>query len=324
MKFKYKCKYCIKGFNCKEKLKKHILKYHDESTGPHICSTCNTRFKTASDLATHAKLHQYAWQCVRCGFQCYTVRRLNAHIRTHRTVQCKYCDGKFYDLATFYTHYKSLHSIYICDHCGKRCRTKTIMEKHMSGHIDSHLCGTCPRRYKSRAALRKHTAMQHSACDSELAYCVHCDRQFDSALVYRRHVLTSAAHRSERGVQAKKNIPCPECSNTYSRRAYMMNHYRHVHMKQSKYYCNQCDRHFLNRTRYVDHMRYNHEGVKKEKNKLCNICGRGFAANRTLTNHLRTHSGSRPHACSYCGAQFAQRTCMLAHVKRVHADTRRR
>ncbi|PZC70590.1 hypothetical protein B5X24_HaOG215537 [Helicoverpa armigera] len=71
-------------------------------------------------------------------------------------------------------------------------------------------------------------------------------------------------------------------------------------------------------------MRYNHEGVKKEKNKLCNICGRGFAANRTLTNHLRTHSGSRPHACSHCGAQFAQRTCMLAHVKRVHADTRRR
>uniref|UniRef100_A0A2H1WVC4 SFRICE_036007 n=1 Tax=Spodoptera frugiperda TaxID=7108 RepID=A0A2H1WVC4_SPOFR len=87
----------------------------------------------------------------------------------------------------------------------------------------------------------------------------------------------------------KKKYPCPDCSNTYSRRAYMMNHYRHVHMNQSKYYCSTCERHFLNRTRYIDHMRYNHEGVKKEKNKLCNICGRGFAVSEPYATESYAH-----------------------------------
>ncbi|KAJ8704928.1 hypothetical protein PYW08_012248 [Mythimna loreyi] len=321
-KFKYKCNFCINGFNSNEKLKHHVLKYHHESIGPHECPACSMRFTNEALLSTHTQTHDFAWECTRCGFQCYTVKRLNAHINTHSAVQCVTCEGKFKDLATFYTHYKSLHSIFLCDHCGKRCKTKYMIEKHMSRHLDTHTCATCSRQYKSRAALRKHCSAQHSACVAEQAYCVLCDKQYKSVHVYRRHVHTSAAHQKER--EANKKVPCPECNNTYSRRAYMMNHYRHVHMNQSKYFCTECDRHFLNRTRYVDHMRYNHEGIKKEKNKLCNICGRGFAANRTLLNHMRTHSGERPYECEYCGATFTQRTSMLSHVKYIHMKSKRR
>lgn len=322
-KFKYKCKLCMNGYKIKEKLKSHILKRHDKSTAQYKCETCNTHFDNETALNNHARSHMFAWECMKCGFQCYSARRLNSHINSHRTVQCVYCEAEFQDVSSFYVHYKSLHSVFLCDHCGKRCKTKYMLEKHMSRHADTHICSTCSRKYKSRAALRKHYALKHAPCTAEQAYCVLCDKQYASEYVYRRHVHTSVAHTREREIQVKKKYPCPDCSNTYSRRAYMMNHYRHVHMNQSKYYCSTCERHFLNRTRYIDHMRYNHEGVKKEKNKLCNICGRGFAANRTLLNHMRTHSGERPYECEYCSSKFTQRTSMLSHIKYIHLKSKR-
>ncbi|CAH0698265.1 unnamed protein product [Spodoptera exigua] len=300
-----------------------MLKRHDNSVGPYECETCHAHFENETALSNHARSHNFAWECIKCGYQCYSVRRLNYHVKCHRSYQCVYCDAEFQDVSSFYAHYKALHSVFLCDHCGKRCKTKYMLEKHMSRHSDSHVCSTCSRKYKSRAALRKHYALKHSTCAAEQAYCVLCDKQYESEYVYRRHVHTSVAHRRERDLQVKKKYPCPECSNIYSRRAYMMNHYRHVHMNQSKYYCGTCERHFLNRTRYIDHMRYNHEGVKKEKNKLCNICGRGFAANRTLLNHMRTHSGERPYECEYCSSKFTQRTSMLSHVKYIHLKSKR-
>ncbi|KAF9418157.1 hypothetical protein HW555_004967 [Spodoptera exigua] len=292
----------IKSFKAKVEEAQRILAYHysnNQSVGPYECETCHAHFENETALSNHARSHNFAWECIKCGYQCYSVRRLNHHVKCHRSYQCVYCDAEFQDVSSFYVHYKSLHSVFLCDHCGKRCKTKYMLEKHMSRHSDSHVCSTCSRKYKSRAALRKHYALKHSTCAAEQAYCVLCDKQ------------------------VKKKYPCPECSNIYSRRAYMMNHYRHVHMNQSKYYCGTCERHFLNRTRYIDHMRYNHEGVKKEKNKLCNICGRGFAANRTLLNHMRTHSGERPYECEYCSSKFTQRTSMLSHVKYIHLKSKR-
>ena len=38
-KFKFKCKSCVNGFNVKEKLKRHVLKYHDE-----VSIACQFRF----------------------------------------------------------------------------------------------------------------------------------------------------------------------------------------------------------------------------------------------------------------------------------------
>ncbi|CAB3246545.1 unnamed protein product [Arctia plantaginis] len=323
---RFRCRMCFEGFNSKEKLDRHNSARHAETLGPHICPTCRARFPTEDSLEAHVHEHMFARACARCGFECYTLRRLNAHIMlTHKLVQCVYCGLCLPNVREFRKHYREMHSVFECDHCGKRCKTKYMLEKHMSSHSQRHSCGRCGREYASRSALRKHDAAKHAArgAKPEDAYCVLCDKQFHSAPVYRRHLRDATAHAHETASSVKK-VPCPECGNLYSRRAYMMNHYRHVHMNQSKYYCSHCDRHFLNRTRYVEHVRYNHEGAKKERNKLCNVCGRGFATNRILANHIRTHSGERPFECEHCSAKFTQKHSMLSHVKYIHMKGKRR
>lgn len=322
--FKFQCDMCIRGFHSADKLKKHNLESHDKSLGEYVCMWCKLRFAVQADLDAHKLTHEFAYECTQCGYRSYSVRRLNAHIQTHRSIQCLICDLCLPNTRKFDIHYKAMHSVFTCDHCGKRCTTKYMLEKHISrGHVTSHACSLCPRKYKSRSALNKHRGAKHSTSAPELAYCVRCDKQFDSELLYRRHVLNTTAHAHETQI-CKKRVPCPDCGNTYSRHTYMMNHYRHVHKNQSKHYCSQCDRHFLNRTRFVEHMRYNHEGAKREKNKLCNVCGRGFATNRILVNHIRTHSGERPFECEYCSARFTQKHSMLSHVKYIHLKSKRR
>ncbi|CAD0207141.1 unnamed protein product [Chrysodeixis includens] len=91
--FTFKCKLCIQGFNCEEKLKAHVDKYHDELLCPYICTTCNYRLSTNSALCAHMRGHLHAWECTRCGFQCYTRRRLNAHMSAHAVVLCNSCDA---------------------------------------------------------------------------------------------------------------------------------------------------------------------------------------------------------------------------------------
>ncbi|XP_063372076.1 zinc finger protein 250-like isoform X2 [Cydia amplana] len=250
---------------------------------------------------------------------------MDRHLELHdRMVQCLACELCFKNVRLFYNHYKELHARFVCDECGKRCKSRDIIEKHLRYHF-GYECPYCKKKLKNSTSYKNHVDAQHLSSVSDSSYCVQCDRRFTSDRMYKRHLQSSAAHAAERdNTRAKRKYPCPECDNVYSRRTYMNNHYRHVHAKQSKYYCEDCDRHFLNRTRYLDHRRFQHEGAKRDKDKLCNICGRGFAANRTLVNHIRTHSGERPFPCEYCGAKFTQKHAMLSHVKYIHMKSKRK
>ncbi|XP_072946928.1 uncharacterized protein [Epargyreus clarus] len=321
----YKCHDCVFGFlNLKDK-KEHDEKYHNEAVGKWKCDICLMHFASKDLLEAHVVKHYYVYKCLVCGRRYESRRVVKLHMKRHKqALRCAHCAACFPNINAFYKHFKTNHS-FVCDHCGKKSRTKYTLEKHMKHHFVPNVCLICNKQYASRNSLRNHCELKHKSTCRELAYCVPCDKQFANAALYKRHVTGSAAHAAERDAGGdKKQFSCPICNNMYSRKTYMMNHYRHVHMKQSKHYCADCDRHFLNRTRYVEHRKYQHEGKTKLKNKLCNICGRGFSANRTLVNHIRTHSGERPYGCAHCDARFTQKHGMVSHVKYIHMKGKRR
>ncbi|XP_061727506.1 zinc finger protein ZFP2-like [Cydia pomonella] len=325
LKEEYKCVSCVVTWHDEDGLAKHQKKYHDEAIGPYQCKICQTRCPSQDKLQVHRMKHYYQRECKVCWLQCCSQPNMDRHLEQHdRMVQCLACELCFKNVRLFYNHYKELHAKFVCDVCGKRCKSRAIIEKHLRYHF-GYECPYCKKKLKNSTSYKNHVETQHTSSVSDSSYCVQCDRRFTSDRMYKRHLQSSAAHAAERdNTRAKRKYPCPECNNVYSRRTYMNNHYRHVHAKQSKYYCEDCDRHFLNRTRYLDHRRFQHEGVKRDKDKLCNICGRGFAANRTLVNHIRTHSGERPFSCEYCGAKFTQKHAMLSHVKYIHLKSKRK
>ncbi|CAH0404108.1 unnamed protein product [Chilo suppressalis] len=321
----YKCELCICSWKTKQKLMEHNKQFHSKDDAKPQCDICLSRFSCKGHLLKHLHRHFNILECLTCQFRSYT-NQMKRHLQTHiKKIECVQCAARFSNIHMFYQHHKELHVKYVCDICGKKARSKRVLEKHMRHHYENFSCKVCDRSYKSRASYRRHVEDKHSTWCIENAYCVQCDKKFSSIITYKRHIATNSTHAAEiRGDKSLEKVPCPDCGRLYSRKCYMENHYRHVHLKQSPYHCHYCDKDFLNRTRYRDHMKYSHEGMEKVKNKLCNICGRGFAANRTLVNHIRTHSGERPFECEYCNARFSQKHAMQSHVNYVHLKKSKR
>ena len=56
-----------------------------------------------------------------------------------------------------------------------------------------------------------------------------------------------------------------------------------------------------------------------EKSYFCNQCDKGFVEKSHLVRHKRIHTGDKPYTCSVCGNAFAQGGDLTKH-SRIHTD----
>ncbi|RVE46036.1 hypothetical protein evm_009316 [Chilo suppressalis] len=243
------------------------------------------------------------------------------HIEGGKVTSNMIVEKKLKTLKEFSEHYKQRHERIICDHCGKSFIKKRTLEVHIKRHHTPATCLECNKTYAHYHVLENHYRMYHpqkirADNRTELAYCVECDKQFPSVYKYRRHLATAAKHTPPKPVR----VPCPECDKVFARKIRMTNHYNSVHRNTTKHRCDICNKTFCSAFSARTHRQHVHEKIPMLKNKMCDICGRGFSTNRILTNHRRTHTGERPYKCAYCPATFAQRTAMKTHERTQHKD----
>lgn len=57
-----------------------------------------------------------------------------------------------------------------------------------------------------------------------------------------------------------------------------------------------------------------------EKPFSCDECGAKFAANSSLKNHMRLHTGEKPYCCKHCNMSFSVAAALAYHTKKKHSE----
>ncbi|CAG4969608.1 unnamed protein product [Colias eurytheme] len=308
----YQCETCIIGFSTKHKYNAHARKYHPKKSSEHLCEICKQRVPQ-KQLEAHIEMHKTKYVCCVCREECYPENKMYKHLnKMHRNVlSCVKCRMQFGRRFEVRSHYKNMHLRFECDHCGQIRTSKKNLIDHLKKRHTKPKCEICGKLFKSRNSLMAHHIATHVKSSGD-NYCVECNMHFNNEHLLKRHFYKSVKHNGKR-------FPCTECDSVFSNSTALSSHYDFRHLKKTKYYCEPCDRYFLNASNLKVHKASSfHDHVPNPKTKLCTICGRAFHTNRILQNHIRTHTGERPFKCDFCEAAFAQISALVSHMRAIH------
>ncbi|XP_065594265.1 zinc finger and BTB domain-containing protein 40 [Cyrtonyx montezumae] len=160
---------------------------------------------------------------------------------------------------------------------------------------------------------------QEKASSKKSFICKACEKSFH---FYCRLKVHMKRCRVARG----KQIQCKECSEVTSTKKELEKHQLEVHgavgrarkkKKRLPVTCDICGREFAHASGMQYHKLTEHFD---EKPFSCEECGAKFAANSTLKNHLRLHTGDRPFVCKHCLMTFMQASALAYHTKKKHSE----
>lgn len=112
---------------------------------------------------------------------------------------------------------------------------------------------------------------------------------------------TSSIIRGNNGVAGATSSSSSASSQLYRRNDPANRSYRMKKRPPAQvYHCNQCNKNIKYPSKITEHIR-KHTG---EKPHLCGICHQNFSQAHTLKTHLRQHEHEKPFKCSFCDAEF--------------------
>ncbi|KAL1776633.1 zinc finger protein and BTB domain-containing protein 40 isoform X1 [Sigmodon hispidus] len=153
--------------------------------------------------------------------------------------------------------------------------------------------------------------------------CKACDKSFHFYCRLKVHMKRCRVAKS-------KQVQCQDSSETKDPEKQLEKHQLETHSasadgepdapkkkKRLPVACDLCGREFAHASGMQYHKLTEHFD---EKPFSCEECGAKFAANSTLKNHLRLHTGDRPFMCKHCLMTFTQASALAYHTKKKHSE----
>lgn len=273
-----KCTLCDQTYSKMVSLKNHY-RYSHKVTGPFQCPICKRPFVRLRELVLH---HSDVSLC-----QCNTCKRcfsLQSNLLQHKK--------QFNDTCA---------TAYVCDICGKSCRSASYLKWHQQCHNkpeESTVCSYCGKKFSSKCSLQVHIR-RHTGGFS----CPVCPEVFFQQVYLRRHI--------EKHNGISHPYLCDVCGKDYftisSLKVHMIQH-----SQERPFKCDQCDATYKRVGPLNAHILAIHQDHRPH---VCSVCSKAFKVAHSLKAHMRKHTNVRPHVCSLCGRGFKLRYTLKTHMK---------
>ncbi|XP_033015764.1 PR domain zinc finger protein 5 isoform X3 [Lacerta agilis] len=347
-RFVCKADSCGKRFRSKDALKKHKENVHTGNSRKRLmCSVCNKRCSSATNLQEHRKVHEI-FECQECDKKFISANQLKRHMITHseqvqhRQQPCKLphskvstkCLNPVLEEPPVETH--SEERPFQCEECKALFRTPFSLQRHLLIHNSERTfkCDHCDATFKRKDTLNVHIQVVH---DGHKKYkCDLCDKAFVTPSVLKSHKKTHTGEKEKicpycgqkfasngtlrvhiRSHTGERPYQCPYCDKAFSKNDGLKMHIR-THTREKPYQCSECNKAFSQKRGLDEHMR-THTG---EKPFQCDVCDLSFSLKKMLIRHKLTHNPNRPMAeCQLCHKKFTRNDYLKVHMENVHGET---
>ncbi|XP_040287125.1 gastrula zinc finger protein XlCGF26.1-like [Bufo bufo] len=337
------------------------------------CPECGKCFKYKNSLSIHIKTHtgERSLSCSECGKSFIHRRSLLDHRRIHtgeKPFPCSECGKRFRHKVGLLSHQRTHtgEKPYGCSECGKFFAGKTARNRHQRVHTGEKpfLCFDCGASYTRKEYLTEHQKI-HSG--ERPFSCSYCEKSFIHKSTLTQHECICPAKKSsqqDKKTTENREIVSPERLNdnkaiaqevqevipsipllyaaTFTSDLYwrspsdIIDHIPHstellVHPKSDEcvlpaptfisentvytvkkaFPCPECQKCFKLKKSLSIHMK-THTG---ERPLVCSECGKSFIHKRSLLDHRRIHTGEKPFPCSECGKCFRHKVGLLSHQR---------
>ncbi|XP_019763479.1 gastrula zinc finger protein XlCGF57.1 isoform X2 [Dendroctonus ponderosae] len=190
---------------------------------------------------------------------------------------------------------------YACSFCEVKFSNKLKFLTHQSLHDETKpfKCSSCLHSFSKEVKLHNFQIMKN---------------QFLLIWVFNLQAHLRVHLRSHANPEEKKHS-CPTCGKQFFY-AYLLKQHEYKHSDQKPFPCSKCDKGCLTSENLRRHMKTHDENYTKKVYR-CTVCRKIFPYPSSLSEHMKLHTGEKPHLCSICGKGFRQSGSLHFH-QRIH------